>query len=397
MNKKTRRKWIISAIVLIIIVLTCIIIIKRNEQPFDVSYETAAVSRDTLRMSISATGSIEPVTEVEVGTQVSGIIDKILVDYNSVVHKGQVIALLDRTNLLSELNSAKSQLASAKSDLAYQKANYKRVKNLYDKGLVSADEYDTARLAMLKAQQTYLYQQESVNKAQTNLNYATITSPIDGIVISKDVEEGQTVASSFETPTLFTIAKDLTDMRVIADVDEADIGSVREGQRVTFTVDAYPNETFSGTVTQVRQNATTTDNVVTYEVAISAPNPDLKLKPGLTANVTIYTLERTNVLSVPSKALRFTPTKETIGPKDKIVDCQGNQKLWIRDGRTFKAIAVQTGITDGVRTEIKSGIAAGQKVIVNMTTAEETTETSTSQDEQNPFAPGPPKKEEKGK
>ncbi len=397
MNKKTRRKWIISAIVLIIIVLTCIIIIKRNEQPYDVSYETAAVSRDTLRMSISATGSIEPVTEVEVGTQVSGIIDKILVDYNSVVHKGQVIALLDRTNLLSELNSAKSQLASAKSDLAYQKANYKRVKNLYDKGLVSADEYDTARLAMLKAQQTYLYQQESVNKAQTNLNYATITSPIDGIVISKDVEEGQTVASSFETPTLFTIAKDLTDMRVIADVDEADIGSVREGQRVTFTVDAYPNETFSGTVTQVRQNATTTDNVVTYEVAISAPNPDLKLKPGLTANVTIYTLERTNVLSVPSKALRFTPTKETIGPKDKIVDCQGNQKLWIRDGRTFKAIAVQTGITDGVRTEIKSGIAAGQKVIVNMTTAEETTETSTSQDEQNPFAPGPPKKEEKGK
>lgn len=397
MNKKTRRKWIISAIVLIIIVLTCIIIIKRNEQPFDVSYETAAVSRDTLRMSISATGSIEPVTEVEVGTQVSGIIDKILVDYNSVVHKGQVIALLDRTNLLSELNSAKSQLASAKSDLAYQKANYKRVKNLYDKGLVSADEYDTAHLAMLKAQQTYLYQQESVNKAQTNLNYATITSPIDGIVISKDVEEGQTVASSFETPTLFTIAKDLTDMRVIADVDEADIGSVREGQRVTFTVDAYPNETFSGTVTQVRQNATTTDNVVTYEVAISAPNPDLKLKPGLTANVTIYTLERTNVLSVPSKALRFTPTKETIGPKDKIVDCQGNQKLWIRDGRTFKAIAVQTGITDGVRTEIKSGIAAGQKVIVNMTTAEETTETSTSQDEQNPFAPGPPKKEEKGK
>lgn len=397
MNKKTRRKWIISAIVLIIIVLTCIIIIKRNEQPYDVSYETAAVSRDTLRMSISATGSIEPVTEVEVGTQVSGIIDKILVDYNSVVHKGQVIALLDRTNLLSELNSAKSQLASAKSDLAYQKANYKRVKNLYDKGLVSADEYDTARLAMLKAQQTYLYQQESVNKAQTNLNYATITSPIDGIVISKDVEEGQTVASSFETPTLFTIAKDLTDMRVIADADEADIGSVREGQRVTFTVDAYPNETFSGTVTQVRQNATTTDNVVTYEVAISAPNPDLKLKPGLTANVTIYTLERTNVLSVPSKALRFTPTKETIGPKDKIVDCQGNQKLWIRDGRTFKAIAVQTGITDGVRTEIKSGIAAGQKVIVNMTTAEETTETSTSQDEQNPFAPGPPKKEEKGK
>lgn len=186
-------------------------------------------------------------------------------------------------------------------------------------------------------------------------------------------------------------------MRVIADVDEADIGGVKEGQRVSFTVDAYPNETFDGIVTQVRQNATTTDNVVTYEVAISAPNPDLKLKPGLTANVTIYTLERTNVLSVPTKALKFTPTKETIGPKDKIVDCKGSQKVWIKDGRTFKAIAVQTGITDGIRTEIKSGIAAGQKVIVDMKAAEEETESTASQDEQNPFAPGPPKKEQKGK
>lgn len=398
MNKKTYKKWIIIAIILLVVILAIFIVIKRNEQPFDVSYETAAASRDTIRTSISATGSIEPVTEVEVGTQVSGIIDKILVDYNSVVHKGQVIALLDRTNLLSELNSAKSQLASAKSDLAYQKANYKRVKNLYEKGMVSADEYDTARLALLKAQQTCLYQEENVNKAQTNLNYATITSPIDGIVISKDVEEGQTVASSFETPTLFTIAQDLTDMRVVADVDEADIGGVKEGQRVTFTVDAYPNETFNGTVTQVRQNATTTDNVVTYEVAISAPNPDLKLKPGLTANVTIYTLERTNVLSVPTKALRFTPTKETIGPKDKIADCKGSQKVWIKDGHTFKAIAVQTGITDGIRTEIKSGITAGQKVITDMKAAqEEDTEANTSQDEQNPFAPGPPKKEQKEK
>lgn len=397
MNKKKRKKWIIGTIILLIIILSIFIVVKRNEQPFDVSYETAAVSRDTIRTSISATGSIEPVTEVEVGTQVSGIIDKILVDYNSVVHKGQVIALLDRTNLLSELNSAKSQLASAKSDLAYQEANYKRVKNLYEKSMVSADEYDTARLALLKAKQTCLYQEESVNKAQTNLNYATITSPIDGVVISKDVEEGQTVASSFETPTLFTIAKDLTDMRVIADVDEADIGGVKEGLRVSFTVDAYPNETFDGIVTQVRQNATTTDNVVTYEVAISAPNPDLKLKPGLTANVTIYTLERTNVLSVPTKALKFTPTRETIGPKDKIVDCKGSQKVWIKDGRTFKAIAVQTGITDGIRTEIKSGIAAGQKVIVDMKAAEEETESTASQDEQNPFAPGPPKKEQKGK
>ena len=226
MSKKIRRQLIFGTIFLCAAALTAFLLYRHNQQPFDVSYKTATVGRDTLRMSISATGSIEPVTEVEVGTQVSGIIDKILVDYNSVVRKGQVIALLDRTNLQSELSSAKSQLASARSDLAYQQANYKRVKNLYEKGLVSADEYDTARLAMLKAQQTSLYQQESVKKAQTNLNYATITAPIDGVVISKDVEEGQTVASSFETPTLFTIARDLTDMRVIADVDEADIGNV---------------------------------------------------------------------------------------------------------------------------------------------------------------------------
>lgn len=397
MSKKIRRQLIFGTIFLCAAALTAFLLYRHNQQPFDVSYKTATVGRDTLRMSISATGSIEPVTEVEVGTQVSGIIDKILVDYNSVVRKGQVIALLDRTNLQSELSSAKSQLASARSDLAYQQANYKRVKNLYEKGLVSADEYDTARLAMLKAQQTSLYQQESVKKAQTNLNYATITAPIDGVVISKDVEEGQTVASSFETPTLFTIARDLTDMRVIADVDEADIGNVSKGQRATFTVDAYPDRTFEGTVTQVRQNATTTDNVVTYEVVISAPNPDLKLKPGLTANVTIYTLERTDVLSVPSKALRFTPTAETIGPKDKIEDCQASQKVWTREGRTFKAIAVKTGLTDGVRTEILSGIAAGQKVIVDMVASNEmdAADTDGAQEEQNPFAPGPPKKDKK--
>ena len=310
-----------------------------------VNFETAKVEKATIGSSITATGTIEAVTTVEVGTQVSGIIDKIYVDYNSPVKRGQVIAELDKTNLVSELNSANSNLQGARSDLNYQQANYNRQRTLFEKGLISANDFESARLALEQAQSVLSQRQEAVNKARTNLGYATITSPIDGIVLSKAVEEGQTVASSFNTPTLFTIVKDMTDMRVIADVDEADIGEVREGQRVTYTVDAYPSEVFQGTVTQVRNEATTTNNVVTYEVVISAPNPDLKLKPGLTANVTVYTLEQPNVVSVPSKALRFTPTKEMLQPGQKIVDCNAKKKLWVREGNTFKAYGVSVGIS----------------------------------------------------
>lgn len=392
MKKKTI--IIISSLSAIIIAAIIFFVVKQEDKPFNVTYETAKVAPDSITTSVSATGTIEPVTEITVGTQVSGIIDKIFVDYNSTVHKGQVIAVLDRTNLQNELNSAKANMASAKSDLNYQRANLKRLTTLHSKGLVSDDEFETARLAYLKSQQTYLVQQQAVAKAQTNLGYATITSPIDGVIISKSVEEGQTVAASFSTPTLFTIARDLTDMRVIAKVDEADIGSVVEGQRASFTVDAYPDEVFSGKVTQVRQSSTTTDNVVTYEVVISAPNQSLKLKPGLTANVTIYTLERANVISVPSKALRFTPTKETIGPKDKIVDCAGSQKVWTREGRTFKAYPVKIGITNGIRTEIISGVSVGKTVITDMKSAEDQT-ASSSDSEQSPFAMEPKKSQTK--
>lgn len=238
-----------------------------------------------------------------------------------------------------------------------------------------------------------------MRKAQTNLGYATITSPIDGTVLSKSVEEGQTVASSFSTPTLFTIVKDMTDMRVIANVDEADIGGVKEGQRVTYTVDAYPNETFEGTVTQVRNEATTENNVVTYEVVISAPNPDLKLKPGLTANITIYTLEQNNIVSVPTKALRFTPTHGMVGKSDKIIDCQGKQKLWVKEGNTFRAVPVQTGMTDGTRTQIVKGISEGTLVVIDLKEGTNEAETQAEElagnSEKSPFAPGPPSKKKK--
>ena len=356
----------------------------------EISYETAKVERATLSSSVTATGTIEPVTEVEVGTQVSGIISHIYVDYNTEVKRGQVIAELDRTNLLSELNSAQSNLSAARSDLDYQRVNYNRYKALHDKGLVSDNEFETARLAYDQAKSTYDARTEAVKKAQTNLGYATITSPIDGVILSKSVEEGQTVAASFSTPTLFTIAQDLTDMRVIANVDEADIGGVREGQRTTFTVDAFPDDVFEGTVTQVRQEATTENNVVTYEVVISARNDALKLKPGLTANVTIYTMERTGVLSVPTKALRFTPTAETIRPGDKIVDVAGEHKLWVRQGNTIKAVAVSVGSAGATRTEILGGIAEGTEIITEVKAAGDETagDEAAANQEKRPFAPG---------
>ncbi len=354
-----------------------------------VTYSTAKVTKQNISTSITATGTIEPVTKVEVGTQVSGIIDKIYVDYNSVVKKGQVIAELDKTNLVSELNSAQSNLANAQSTLTYQKANYSRYQNLYNKGLISANDYESAKLSYEQAVQQVKIQQQAVEKARTNLGYATITSPIDGVILSKEVEEGQTVASAMTTPTLFNIAQDLTDMRVIADIDEADIGGVVEGQRVTFTVDAFPDDVFNGNVTQVRQEATTESNVVTYEVVISAPNDDLKLKPGLTANVTIYTLEKNNVLAVPSKALRFMPSDAILSDGETIEDVEAKNKLWTREGKTFKAHAVEIGTTNGTLTEIVSGISEGTEILTdfnisNMQNSEEEEETTS-----NPFMPGP--------
>lgn len=361
-----------------------------------ITFDTAAVAPANIMNSITATGTIEPVTSVTVGTQVSGIVSKLFVDYNSVVKKGQVIAELDKTNLMSQLNTAKTQLATAQNQLNYQTANYKRYKTLFEKGLVAADDFDNAKLSYTQAKEQVASAKEEVQRAQTNLGYATITSPIDGVVLSKSVEEGQTVAASFSTPELFTIAQDLTNMQVVADVDEADIGDVKEGERVTFTVDAYPDDTFEGEVKQVRQEATTTNNVVTYEVVISAPNADLKLKPGLTANVTIYTAERKGVLSVPSKALRFTPQKETVG-KMKIVDvANAKNKVWTIEGNSIVAHKVNIGMTDGTNTQIVGGIAEGTKVVTGLNVmGGEEEKPMEAQGESSPFAPGPPGKNKK--
>ena len=392
--KRLSKVWVVVAIVAIIAVAVWAFSGGKKEQ--QISFDTAPVASANIQNSITATGTIEPVTSVTVGTQVSGIVSKLYVDYNSVVKKGQVIAELDKTNLLSQLATAKTQLATAQSQLNYQTANYKRYQTLFQKGLVAADDYDNAKLSYRQAVEQVASAKEEVQRAQTNLGYATITSPIDGVVLSKSVEEGQTVAASFSTPELFTIAQDLTNMQVVADVDEADIGDVKEGERVSFTVDAYPDDTFEGTVKQVRQETTTTNNVVTYEVVISAPNADLKLKPGLTANVTIYTAERKGVLAVPSKALRFTPTKETVG-KMKIVDVQGaKNKVWTIESNSIVAHKVNIGMADGTNTQIIGGVQAGIKVVTGLSViGGEEPQAEAAGGESSPFAPGPPGKNKK--
>ena len=383
MNKKI---WI-GIIAVVAVVAIAVIFMMGGKKKETVSFETAKVERTTISSTITATGTIEPVTSVTVGTQVSGIVSKLYVDYNSVVKKGQVIAELDKTNLTSELKTAQANLSSAQSTLNYEQNNFNRYQTLYNKGLVSADEYETAKLSYLKAKEQVNTSRESVQKAQTNLGYATITSPIDGVVLSKAVEEGQTVAASFNTPELFTIAQDLTDMRVIADIDEADIGGVKEGQRVTFTVDAFPEDHFEGKVTQVRQQATTESNVVTYEVVISAPNNDLKLKPGLTANVTIYTLEKNDVLAVPSKALRFIPNEALLTEQQSVEDCEGLFKVWTLEGDVFKAHSVEVGTNNGILTEIVSGVAEGTEILVDFSLSGG--EMGADQQTTNPFMPRP--------
>lgn len=365
-----------------------------------VVYETATVDRANISNSVTATGTIEPVTEVEVGTQVSGIIDRLYADYNSVVTKGQLIAEMDKVTLQSELASQKATYDGAKAEYEYQQKNYERNKGLHEKQLISDTDYEQSLYNYQKAKSAFDSSKASLAKAERNLSYATITSPIDGVVISRDVEEGQTVASGFETPTLFTIAADLTQMQVVADVDEADIGDVEEGQRVSFTVDAYPNDVFEGKVTQIRLGATsssssttTTTTVVTYEVVISAHNPDLKLKPRLTANITIYTLDKQGVLSVPAKALRFTPAVPLVGSNAVVKDCEGEHKVWTREGDTFTAHPVSIGISNGIVTEITGGINEGTQIVsdaVISTGAETTIAEGQGDGERNPFMPGPP-------
>lgn len=399
-KKKSIIVWAVIAVAAIAC-LTLIFLLRDSSEPL--SIETTTVSRGDVANIVTATGTVEPITQVEVGTQVSGIISHIYVDYNSEVTNGQLIAELDRTTLEAELASSTATMNSARVEYEYQEKNYARQKELHEKKVISDTDFETATYNYEKAKAEYEKSRYDLVRASTNLGYARIYSPIDGVVISRAVDEGQTVAASFSTPTLFTIANDLTQMQVVADVDEADIGSVAEGQRVTFTVDAYPNDIFEGTVTQVRLEATETSNVITYETIINAPNADLKLKPGLTANVTIYTQEERDILYLPLKSLRFIPEPPqgaSIAPEhlpENIEpalhpDNELHRTVWVmKDDGSLEPRIVETGLDNGVNIVIRSGVSEGEKVATGYAQASATMDTLSGGDESaSPFMPGPP-------
>jgi len=399
MNKKVKKYLIIIALVALVAALVFWFLPSNGKTL--ITLETAKAGKGNISTAVTATGTVEPIMLVEVGTQVSGVISKIYVDYNSEVKAGQILAELDKRLLVSELENANASLQSRQVDLDLQQKNYDRQKMLWDKQAISKVDWENAESTYKTAQLAVTSSRAAVIKAQTNLGYATITSTIDGVVVSRAVEEGQTVAASFSTPTLFTIANDLTKMRVIANVDEADIGGVKEGQRVSFNVDAFPEDEFEGKVVQVRLEATTTSNVVTYEVVIDAPNPDLKLKPGLTANVNIFILEENDVLSIPSKALRFKPDPEILKQIEGLkienpVATDSNDKtkkiVWLKSGNTILPRQITTGVTDGISIEIKNGLSEGEEIITGVTQKTNGTspESNGSNGESSPFMPQRP-------
>ncbi len=353
--------------------------------------ETYTVEPTSMSEVVTATGTMESVTQVDVGTQVTGIIEHLYADYNDTVKKGQLLAELEKTLLDSELRSADANMASAKASYEYAKKNYERDKALHNEQLISDYEFQTSQRDYDVARLSYEKSQADRVRAAKNLNYAEIYSPINGIIISREVEVGQTVVSSMNVANLYVIA-DLDNMQVVGNVDEADIGQVKVGQHVTFTVDAYPNDVFNGTVTQVRLNPTTESNVVTYEVIVNAPNPDHKLIPGMTANLTIYTLELNDVIAVPLKALKFQPQesadKESGLPEVVSSDDSKGHSVWVeRDGKLVQT-PVELGMMNSVYQQITSGLKNGDKVALqyNMVVGK----TQESKQEQNPFMPKPP-------
>lgn len=379
-----RISYSLPAVMAIAVLSSC------SEKP-RMELETYTAEPTSISEVVTATGTMESVTQVDVGTQVTGIIDKLYADYNDHVEKGQLLAELEKTLLDSELKSADANMASAKANFEYAKKNFERDKALHDEQLISDYEFQTSRRDYDVARLSYEKSQADRVRAAKNLNYAEIYSPIDGIVISREVEVGQTVVSSMNVANLYVIA-DLEHMQVVGNVDEADIGQVKNGQHVTFTVDSYPDDVFSGTVTQVRLNPTTESNVVTYEVIVDAPNPELKLIPGMTANLTIYTFELNDVMAVPLKALKFKPETMDEEQKDLPVpqpaDTKGKPSIWIvRDGKLIQT-PVETGLSNGIYQQITSGLKSGDKVALQYNIISAKPEKGNA--EENPFMPKPP-------
>lgn len=397
-----KKKTIIISCIAAVLAIGIVLLFVFKPWKKEIEYTTSKVQERTVSVVVTATGYVQPVDKVEVGTQVSGVIEKIFVDYNSQVKKGQLLAELDKLTLNEKLNQAKASLATSQSDLLYAEQNYNRVNGLYEVQAATQSSYENAVNMLEQAKNSVANAKANLHQAEVNLSYAEIYSPINGVVLDRSVEEGQTVAASFSTPTLFTIANDLTKMQVEADVDEADIGVVKMGQKVTFTVDAYGDDVFEGTVNQIRLQPTVTNNVVTYTVIIEAPNPEEKLYPGMTANITIITNEET-ALSVPASALTFTPSDELI-KQLKMTSPENTRKqsgkferpekmnksgktVWIKDGDKIYPKPVQTSIGDGIYT-IVSGVNENDEIILFATVGKK----AKLQNAANPFMPQGPRR-----
>lgn len=371
------KKGIITISIISVAVVLSILILNRSKDE-TVHYNTIQVTRGNIINSISATGTIKPVEQVEVGTQVSGTIKKVLVDYNDEVKAGEIIAVLDKSVLQLQVNQSNASYRAAESELTYRKAVYNRSSTLHGKGMVNDEELELARYNYERAVAGLEGAKVDRTRARTNLGYATIKSPIDGVVLYRAVDEGQTVAASLNTPTLFTIAKDLTDMEVEADIDEADIGQIKAGLPVTFTVDSWPDTLFEGTVNSVRLQSKVTSNVVTYPVIISVNNSGKKLLPGMTATVDIRTSGVENVLTVPTKALRFSPSfsSEKNSKKEK------GARVWVNQNDVPEVRKVVPGERNGSSVEIVSGLSEGETVILSEVSA-----SKESKKNVNPFMP----------
>ena len=382
---------LIIGAVLVAIALAWFFFIRKKQQP--VVLQTQKPLNGYIAQSVTATGKIEPVDTVTIGSQVSGIIKYLYVDFNSKVKKGELLAVLDKSLLQATLDLYKGNLQNAQSQLAYAQNNFTRQQLLFKTDAISKADFDVAQNTLLAAKGGVLSAQASVRSATKSLSYADIYSPINGVVLNRNISVGQTVAASFSTPTLFVIAKDVTKMEVLAAVDEADIGNVKNGDRATFTVDAFINDQFNGTVIEIRLHPSVSANVVTYTTIINASNDDLKLKPGMTANIVIYTKEINNALLVPAKAINFVPDSSLMANYQIVgtTSIKGSKNLsnnainitsniaksrndssavnaqpayvWLLKGKSIVKTAVTTGLNDNLQVQILSGLTADDLVI----------------------------------
>lgn len=414
-----KKKTIILIFVLIILIIATILYFMFRKKTEEITFVTGKAQYGAIAKSVTATGTIQPVDTVSVGAQVSGVVKNIYVDFNSVVKKGQLLAKIDPSIIMAQTEETKANLATAKSNLMFQQSNFGRQSKLFDLGVISKADYELAQNQYNSAKAAVANAMAQLKINNKNLFYTDIYSPIDGVVLNRNVSAGQTIASSFNAPTLFVIAKDLTKMQVRAAVDEADIGGVKDGQKVTFTVDAFPNDVFQGTVQKILLHPSVTANVVTYTTLINVENEAMKLKPGMTASISIYTEQDNNALLIPSRALNFKPdsvisnqyiiikaerdmaglkrdNKKNIHQRDKS-DILNNENtaaqkayVWIKKGDTLTEKKITISINDDTNVKVIHGLSPDEEVITNVIS--ESNKKNADDEQRSPFMPKMPRR-----